>query len=337
MTRLERTCSAYLAKVDRDLCNHLTRGLEFIDWKEQIRKDSTVFIKPNFTFPQHREGVTTSPELLRELLGVLRRRTSKIIVGESDGGDRSFQAEEAFRGHGLYDICEEAGAELVNLSHLPSKFVEAEIQSKKVKVEVPKMLLEKVDCFISVPVLKVHVITGVSLGIKNLWGCCPNTMRGLHHQNLDRKLVLLAKILNPKIVIIDGSYGLDGHGPMFGNPVRMDLLTVANNAVLADTLGALIMGFDIERIRHLMIAQKEGLGSSNLLDSRVNVDWRQYQRHFQIRKTLLDRFSSLLFYSDALAKIVMDSPLTPLIYGIASNLRTPEEKELALQSNATKV
>ena len=52
-------------------------------------------------------------------------------------------------------------------------------ERKKVKVQLPNLLLEEIDCFISVPVLKVHVMTGVTLSIKNLWECHPDTMRGL--------------------------------------------------------------------------------------------------------------------------------------------------------------
>ena len=64
-------------------------------------------------------------------------------------------------------------------------------EMKRVKVQLPKFLLEEIDCFISVPVLKVHVMTEVTLSIKNLWGCYPDTMRCLHHQNFNYKLHLL--------------------------------------------------------------------------------------------------------------------------------------------------
>jgi len=320
---------AYIAKVNGELRKCLLQGLEFVDWKKHVKRDSTIFIKPNFTFHTHKEGVTTSPELLKCLLQITRSRCNNVIVGESDGGDNSFRAEDAFRGHGMYSICKETGVELVNLSRIPSEFVESKIQSKKVKVQLPKMLTEKVDCFISVPVLKVHVITGVSLGIKNMWGCYPDTMRGLHHQNLDRKLALIAKTLDPKITIIDGLYGLDEHGPMFGKPVKTDLLLASNNVVAADTIGAMIMGIPLKRAKHIIVAEKEKLGTTNLENIRVNTDFDNYKRQFYIRKTLLDQASSLLFYSDVLAKLVMASPLTPIIYKIASTVRTPEERAIA--------
>jgi uncharacterized protein (DUF362 family) len=321
--------SAYISKTDVRLKENLSQGLEFVKWRDHIRKDDVVFVKPNFTFREYREGVTTSPELLKHLLEVLRDRTSHVIVGESDGGNRSFKAEEAFRGHQMYDISRELGVELVNLSGIPSQFVESEIQSKKVQVQVPRMLLERVDCFVSVPVLKVHVMTEVSLGLKNLWGCYPDSMRCLHHTNLDRKLTLLAKVLNPKITVVDGLYGLNVHGPMFGNPIKMDLILVSDNIVAADALGARIMGISPRKVKHIMTAENERLGTTNVETIRINTDWRQYVSQFYTRRTLLDTVSTLLFHSETAARLVMTSPFTPLIYMMAGRLRSPEESLLA--------
>ncbi len=322
---------AYLDELRGDLKVTLQKGLEFINWGKYIGKNSRVFVKPNFTFPYYKEGVTTSPEFLRCLLELLRSKADTVILGESDGGNHSFKAEQAFEGHNMYQICQETGVELVNLSTLPSRFVEDKIQGKRVKVQLPKLLLEEIDCFISVPVLKVHVMTTISLSLKNSWGCNPDTMRSLHHQNLNHKLALIAKLLGLKIVVIDGTYALNKHGPMYGKPVKTNLILVADNSVVADSLGAMIMGFSPQKVDHIAVAERVGLGSMNLEDVEVNQHWEQYHGQFQIGKTLIDRVSSLLFHSDALAKLVMSSPLTPVIYKIAGLLRSQEEKEIAEQ------
>ena len=322
---------AYLDELRGDLKVTLQKGLEFINWDKYVDKNSRVFVKPNFTFPYYEKGVTTSPEFLRCLLELLKSKADRVIVGESDGGNRSFTAEDSFEGHNMYEICRETGVELVNLSKLPAQTIESKVLGKKVRVQLPKLLLEETDCFISVPTLKVHVMTTVSLSLKNSWGCNSDTMRSLHHQNLNYKLALIAKLLGPKIVVIDGTYALNKHGPMYGEPVKTNLVLVADNPVVADALGARIMGFFPQGIEHIVVAERAGLGSTNLEDVEINQHWKQYQGQFQIEKTLIDRASSLLFHSDALAKIVMNSPLTPVIYKIAGLLRTREEKEIAEQ------
>jgi uncharacterized protein (DUF362 family) len=320
--------SAFISHISGRLEEVLTQGLEFVNWSKNVQSGSVVFVKPNFTFPSYSKGVTTSPKLLKLLLEKLKDRSNRIIVGESNGGNHSFTAEEAFQGHDMYKICRDTGVELVNLSKLPCRFVESRIQGKKVKVQLPELLINDIDCFISVPTLKVHVMTRVSLGLKNMWGCYPDTMRGLNHQNIAHKLTLLAKTLNPKLTIIDGLYGLDGHGPMFGNPVETNLMIASDNVVVADTLGSQIMRQDVKKVRHIQIAEKEGIGTTELSNVRINTDWRQYSRTFYVRKTVLDVASTLLFESDVAAKLVMSSAFTPLIYKIAGTLKTPAEKAL---------
>jgi uncharacterized protein (DUF362 family) len=320
---------AYVTKIGNEYRSAILTGLEFINWDDYINKKSRVFIKPNFTFPYYKEGVTTSPELLKCLLELLRGRADSVIVGESDGGNHSFTADEAFEGHDMPRICKEAGAELVNLSRLPSETVRGEILGKKVSVKLPKLLLEGIDCFISVPVLKVHAMTGITLSIKNLWGCHPDTMRCLEHQHLSYKLALITGTLKPRLAIVDGTYGLDGHGPMFGEARKLDLLVVADNPVAADSLGAALMGIPLRRAGHILVAERAGLGTTNLKQVVVNEGWEQYKMQFSVKKTPVDMLSRLLFSSDALARLVMSSPLTPLIYKVAAAFRTSKEKEVA--------
>lgn len=319
---------AYLAKIKnkKELQKGLLDALEFIHWKDHIKSDSTVFVKPNFSFPKYRKGVTTSPVLLKKLLKILKNRSSRVILGESDGGYHSFRAEEGFKGHGAHYFCKELGVELVNLSKLPSRVVESKIQGRIVKVILPEFLLNDVECIVSVPVLKVHVMTKVSLSIKNLWGCFPDTMRLLHHKHLERKLALIAKMLTPVIVLIDGLYALDKHGPMLGEPLKTDLILASNNIVVADALGASIMDMNPREINHIVSAEKEGIGITDLTKVTINTNWRIYKRCFTIKKTIIDRLSIIPFNSTIMAKVIYDSSMTPIVYKVVNLLKSPEEK-----------
>lgn len=122
---------AYITKI-RDLKQDIRDSLSFTGWEKHVNKGDTVFVKPNFTYPFYKEGITTNPAVLRSLLELLKDRASRVIVGESDGGNHSFTADQAFKGHGMPEICKETGAELVNLSTLPSRYIEDTIQGKKV-------------------------------------------------------------------------------------------------------------------------------------------------------------------------------------------------------------
>mgnify|MGYP003791327421 CR=1 FL=1 len=319
--------SAYISRIS-NLEQNIRASLEFICWTDAVRSESRVFIKPNFTYPYYKEGITTSPEVLRALCGILKDRCDQVIIGESDGGNRSYTADHAFRGHGVDKICRDIGVEQVNLSTLPNRYVEEIIQGKKVKVQVPNLLLDDIDCFVSLPVLKVHVMTTITLSMKNLWGCYPDAMRCLHHSDLGRKLALLTKVINPRLVIVDGTYGLDGHGPMYGTAKRLNLILSSNNPVVADALGTHLMGFDPQDIDHIVRAEREGLGTIDLAKVNLNDDWKQYQQDFTVNKTFVDHLSGLLFRSDFLAKLVMDSPFSASIYKVAALMRNPHEQKV---------
>ena len=319
----------YLDYIGKDIGQTLQNALEYVEWDKYIKKDTKVFIKPNFTFPYYVEGVTTSPQFLKYLLQILKTKSDHIIVGESDGGNHSFTADEAFKGHGMYDICNDLGVQLVNLSTLPSRFVQAKILGKNVKVELPNLLLDEIDCFISVPVLKIHVMTTVTLSLKNSWGCVPNTMRALYHQNLSRKLTLIAQSLKPRIIIIDGTYALNKHGPMYGEAINTNIILASDNTVAADSIGTRIMGFEPRKIGHIAIAEQYGLGSTKLKDFLMNQDWQNFRRQFKIERTIIDRASTLPFNNLFIANLIFQSPCRPIIYKVATTLRTSKEQEVA--------
>ncbi len=328
---------AYVGSTSGGLKKTIRDALDYVQWEKEVQPDSVIFLKPNFTYPYYKEGITTSPAVLEPLLAILKSRARRVIVGESNGGNRSFSADIAFKNHGMHDMCQRLGVELVNLSSLPNSLIEETIAGKRVQVRLPDLLLkQEIDCFIDVPVLKVHVMTGVTIGIKNLWGCFPDTMRGLYHENFDFKISMMAKLLNPKITLIDATYALDKHGPMWGEAVKLDLLLAANNVVVADALGASIMGFDPQKVGHIRLAAQTILGTMDLAKVTLNQDWKPFRRQFTVSKTINDRFAVPLFHSHFLSKIVFTSPLTGLVYKVGHLLRSRKEKATAtdIKNNA---
>src|SRR5713101_6868522 len=96
------------------LRNKLLSSLDYLQWTSKVRRDSTVFVKPNFTWPTFRPGVVTSPEFLRTLLSILKNRAQRVIVGESDLP--IFETSRAFRQLGIDKICHDLGVETIELS-----------------------------------------------------------------------------------------------------------------------------------------------------------------------------------------------------------------------------
>lgn len=313
---------------EQNLLEEIHNGLEFIKINEIINKDSIVFIKPNLTDFVHKPGITTTPQMIRAVVETLSSYVKKIYIGESDGGNYSFSADTSLKNHSIFDVANHfPNVEVVNLSKLPRKRVIGKVCGKKVWVDLPDLLLYEIDCLVSVPVLKTHAMTHGTFSIKNLWGCYPDPMRLLYHKNLDYKLALINELTKNRIQIIDGFWALDGHGPMEGTPIKSNKILISNDPVAADSSAAYLMNLNKSKISHLGIAEKYGLGVSDISKIEFNKDISSEKLStFKPYKVKLDYFSVLLFKSEIISKVILSSPFTPLIYKMI-NLSRPKDKK----------
>jgi len=316
----------YIGRISGEVldCPQVVQALEWLGWQELVPTGSRVFIKPNLTWPEHIPGVTTTPQAIEAVVAALRRRTSRIVVGESDGGYHSFRAEEAFRGHHLYEIAEKYGARVVNLSKQSAESITIPVAGRRVTVTLPRLLVHETDIFVTLPVPKVHVMTGVSLAFKNQWGCLPSTMRLRDHPQFDHKILAINQLLKPRLAIFDGTYFLDGAGPMSGESVRMDLLIAADSIGAADAVCCVVMGIDPASIRHLRLARRTGLFPESLTGITLNTSLEPFLgRRFVMRRAFLDWLSLLGFRSGRLAWLFWESPaadpLHRLLYAVRRN------------------
>lgn len=323
------TPKVYINTIDeQNLLEEIQKGLEFIQVNEIIDENSVIFIKPNLTDFVHKPGITTTPQMIKSVIEAFSPRVKKVYVGESDGGNYSYSADTSLTNHGAFDVAKRfPNVEVVNLSKLPRTRVTEMVCGKRVWVDLPDLLLNDIDCLVSVPVFKTHAMTHGTFSIKNLWGCYPDPMRVLYHKNLDYKLALISKLTKNNIQIIDGFWALDGHGPMEGTPIRTNKILVSNNPVSADAAAAYLMSLDKSKIGHLEMSEQFGLGTSDVNEIQFNKEISNEKlQKFKPYKVNLDYFSVLLFKSVILSKLVLASPLTPLIYSVV-NLTRPSKRK----------
>ena len=323
---------------EQNLLQEIRKGLEFIQSSEIINKNSTIFIKPNLTDVVHKPGITTTPLMIKTVIEVFSPLVKKVYVGESDGGNYSYSADASLKNHGIYDVANNfPNVEVVNLSKLPRTRVTEKVCGKKVWVDLPDLLLHDIDCLVSVPVLKAHAMTHGTFSIKNLWGCYPDPMRLLYHKHLDYKLALISKVTKNKIQIVDGFWALDGHGPMEGTAIVTNKILISNNPVAVDASSAYLMNLDKNKIGHLGIAEQFGLGVSDINKIKFNKDIsKEKLQKFKPYKVSLDYFSVLLFRSEFLSRLVLSSPITPLIYKVVNFSRPKDKKTYCAAYNKSK-
>jgi uncharacterized protein (DUF362 family) len=309
----------FLEKIGDDLQAQLQKGLEFIEWEQIVFPGAAVFIKPNLTWPDPKPGVTTDPQFVDALLSILSQRAGKLYVGESNGG--TFAAEEGFAKHGLPEICRRHGAQLINLSKKPSRMITDTVAGRHIEIEASQFLIDEVDVFITLPVLKTHVVTRVTLGMKNQWGCIPSNMRLLFHYILDWGIVALNRAYNPQITILDGTYAMDRRGPLEGDAIPAGWLAVANNVVAHDAVGCHLLGVEPRSVRHVRFAEMEGLGTADLNAIETNQPLPDPVIQSVIEPNMMDRIAIFLYRYKHLSKLVFDSPFTSLLYKVIG--RTP--------------
>ncbi len=295
----------------------LKSGLEWININKIIFPGAKVFIKPNFTYPFYKPGVTTSPIIIEECIKILSNLTSNITIGETDGGSNAWQAEEAFVSHNFPYLSKRYGVQVVNLSDVKRERAETYIDGRKVCVELPSMLLQDVDVFITLPVPKVHIMTEVSLAFKNQWGCIPDVKRLRYHHNFDHTVLAINKLLRTRIAVYDGTYFLDRTGPMEGDAIRMNLLMVANDPGAGDLVCCHLMGLDPNQISHLNLAKKVKMMPDDFGGITLNVELKQFKkRNFRLEKTLLHRITLFVFKSRWATWLIYESFLAKPIHAI---------------------
>lgn len=228
---------------------------------DALRGHKTVLIKPNLASRlTSRDGVTTDLDLVKEVVIFLKKLgTKRVIVGESSILD----TEDVLRSLGVYGLGR-YGAEIVNFD--AGNWVEVATPLPLVmrKMRVPDTVLG-CDCIITMPKMKTHVATTLTLGIKNLLGCISMRDRRLaHYTDLDQGIAEAYAYFarrTPILAVADGIYALEGKlGPTAGNPVRMDVVVGGADCLAVDTTCAEIMGCRPSRVRHLCLCRKHGLG-----------------------------------------------------------------------------
>jgi uncharacterized protein (DUF362 family) len=290
----------------QDLLTHLVLA----DGFDLLQGGGHVALKPNLTWIDPRPGVTTTRDAIESMVAALIRCGNTVSIIESDGGYGTFSADAAFDTHGLRDIASSLGAECVNLSTSPT--VRARVGG--VAIELPRMLMESVDCIVSMPVPKVHALTRYSGAVKNQWGLIPTDMRLQLHYRLPEILTDLLLRLPPQLVAMDGTYFLDGSGPLEGTPIHKDLLILASHPLVADAVALRLMGWNFANITHLRKAARQ----FRFDPTKVSGLPPMPEHPFTLRRTPWNWVALAGFKSRTLTYIGYESPLAGPLHEIKS-------------------
>jgi uncharacterized protein (DUF362 family) len=219
-----------------------------------------VVIKPNLCdITAWDTGVTTDPRWLGVLARELRavRPDVRIRVVESDAVSayKHYRScDETFERLGWVDAARDEGVELINLSRADT--MEIRVEGVPSPVRIPQLFLEE-TFFVSIANLKVHGYTRMTGVLKNSLGLLADSDISSLHPYLSALISQMHKLFPPDLCIIDGRIGLEGHGPIMGEPVRMNTLLVGRDALSVDETACRLMEIPAAEVLHLRQTAKD--------------------------------------------------------------------------------
>jgi uncharacterized protein (DUF362 family) len=246
-----------------------------------VRTGATILLKPNLVaVPRSREsGAVTHPEICRAVAELVRGKGAVPVIADSAGVGADTEAVIEFMGYGAL---RRDGYAIVDLK-----------KEKTIRVKNPGAAVLpylnvfepalRADAVINLPVLKTHDQTEVTLGLKNLKGLlADDSKKAAHRRGLFRSVIETAAFFKPCFTILDGVYAQEGVGPVFGDPVEMDLILAGADMVALDTVAGLIIGYRPEEVPITVLAAKAGLGTADPGQILIAGEpWESVQRPFR--------------------------------------------------------
>ena len=193
-----------------------------------------VFVKPNIVSYEP-YPTTTHPEVLE---AVLKRLSGcEVVVGDGPAIDAG-RSSNILKKSALSEVCERYGVKLVNLYSEKMKTIQSK-RGYKVKVST---LPFGCDFVISLPVLKVHGMVGLSGALKNQFGYLSRQDRLLMHckvKSIDKGIAEVNAAVPTNLFLVDAVETMIKaqecrHG---GCPAKLNTMIAGSDPVGLDLFG----------------------------------------------------------------------------------------------------
>src|SRR5947208_2702784 len=191
-----------------------------------LRGAKIAVLKPNFVAGRNAAtGSTTSFALLKAVAEEVRGCGAEPVLCEIPGTE--FDREATYTILGVEQFCEKNGIRILRIDPEGDELDWVELRpagAKKLRrFSIPRILNEA--CLINLPVLKTHVVSTMTLSMKNPMGILPRPdRRSMHTLGIDQCIVDMNRGIRPDLTIVDGSVGQDGEGPLYGDRADLQVL-----------------------------------------------------------------------------------------------------------------
>jgi uncharacterized protein (DUF362 family) len=227
-----------------------------------------VVLKPNLVEFEPGSAINTHPMLVHATLEAFRELGASVAIAEGPGHRRStldladaagyFQAIPDFE-----NIFTDLNLDELSPVRLPHPV------SRLRSLYLPHTVLGS-DLLVSMPKMKTHHWAGATLSMKNLFGIVPGGVYGwpknvLHWAGIHQSIADLHSLFPKHFAIVDGIVGMDGNGPIQGQPKAAGVIVSGRDPVAVDATCCRIMQIDPTRIGYLTLAGGlEGIAEENI-------------------------------------------------------------------------
>jgi uncharacterized protein (DUF362 family) len=220
-----------------------------------------VYIKINAV--DFRKGCYTSPHIIGAAIDALYDHGASRVYVMENCTQGNF-TRLVFKVTGIERVTKEKGAKPIYLDEEKS----ARVRIGEFEVDFPKIVYENIkngDAFyLSLPKLKTHDMTTVTLNLKNQFGFIYHKDRRIHHSKfeLHKFIAAIYDFIKPDFSVIDGEFAVvNGHYPlekMYDKyVVPMNVFVASNDALAADIVASKILGFEVDEVEHLKLANEK--------------------------------------------------------------------------------
>src|SRR5438132_9312788 len=234
------------------LDNLIYEGLRLFDLN--VRRKS-VLLKPNIVEYIPGKPINTDTQLIGAAAeGFLRLGAASVTVAEGPGHHRD--TELLVHDTGLADQLLHRKIQFVDFNR--DDLVKTNLQANYCGLGhlwLPRTV-SAADFIVSMPKVKTHHWTGVTLSVKNMFGIVPGSRYGwpknvLHWAGIHESILDICATVPPQFVIADGIVGMEGDGPLNGVGKAFGVVLFADDPVLADSVLARLMGMQSHTIKHI--------------------------------------------------------------------------------------
>ena len=98
-------------------------------------------------------------------------------------------------------------------------------------------------------------------------------------------MFMMSQYVRPDLALIDGLVGMEGNGPLSGDPIEMGVAVASTDFVAADRVGVELMGFDFNHVGHLVYCADAKMGEADLRKIEIAGDRISYcKKNFKPHK-----------------------------------------------------